>query len=179
METKMVPVSRLIQYEVINSRNEDMGQVQNIILDVAEGKIAFVVVAFGGILGISDKWFALPWEIVKWSPLNKKFVINMPREVLKNAPGLDKDKWPEEINISWLRSCYNHYGCTPYWESPVVTQEHIRKLAYSIWESEGRPEGKELDHYYRAEQMLKEQASAVQTPGELVSIKPLKKVTRK
>lgn len=45
----------------------------------------------------------------------------------------------------------------PYWEIHLVTEEHIKKLAYSIWEREGFPEGKALEHYYRAEKMLKEQ----------------------
>jgi len=54
------------------------------------GRIAFVVVSFEGFLGISDKWFALPWEMMSWSTDNKKFILDMSKETLEKAPGMDK-----------------------------------------------------------------------------------------
>jgi hypothetical protein len=42
----------------------------------------------------------------------------------------------------------------------MVTEEQIRGLAYSIWEQEGRPEGKDQEYYFRAKQMLEEQEAA-------------------
>ncbi len=39
----------------------------------------------------------------------------------------------------------------------MLTEDNIKKVAYSMWEAEGKPEGKDLEHYYRAEKMLKEQ----------------------
>jgi hypothetical protein len=81
----------------------------------------------------------------------------MPREVLESAPGLDKKAWPEEIDLSWLKSCYDHFGCTPHWDEGDASEEHVRKLAYSIWEQDGRPEGKAVENYYRAERMLREE----------------------
>lgn len=148
----IVPTNRLERYDVVNPEGKDLGQVETFMLDMTNGQMAFAVVAFGGILGITDKWFALPWEILEWSPQNKKFVISMPREVLENAPGIDKKKWPREIDLSWLTQCYNYYGCTPYWEQEP--EEQVRKLAYGIWEQEQKPEGKNLEHYYKAEKIL-------------------------
>ncbi len=47
----------------------------------------------------------------------------------------------------------------------MATEEQIRQLAYSIWKKEGCPEGKDLEHYYRAKQILEEQeALQVQPP---------------
>ncbi len=42
----------------------------------------------------------------------------------------------------------------------MATEEQIRDLAHAIWEQEGRPEGKHLEHYFRAKQILQEQESA-------------------
>ena len=39
----------------------------------------------------------------------------------------------------------------------MVTEEQIRNLAHAIWEQEGRPEGKHVEHYFRAKQILEEQ----------------------
>jgi hypothetical protein len=150
----IVSTQKLQMYDVVNPAGEDLWQVQTLMIDMANGRIAFVVVAFGGTLGLTDKWFALPWEILGWSPADKKFILNMPREVLEKAPGLNKKKWPAEVDLSWLAKCYEYYGCTPYWEENP--EESTRKLAYTIWEQEDRPEGKHLEHYYRAEQILAE-----------------------
>ena len=42
----------------------------------------------------------------------------------------------------------------------MVTEEDVKKLAYAIWEQEGRPEGKDVEHYYHARQVLENQDAA-------------------
>ncbi len=42
----------------------------------------------------------------------------------------------------------------------MATEEQIRNLAYAIWDQEGRPEGKHVEHYFRAKQILEEQKAA-------------------
>ncbi len=118
---RFVPSIRLAQYDVINKKGEDMGQVQTFVIDMREGLIAFAIVAFGGFFGITDKWFAMPWVALEWHPEKRKFILDMPEEVLKNAPGMDKDKWLEEID-KWqeekdlvsLDRYYTYYGYESY-----------------------------------------------------------------
>jgi sporulation protein YlmC with PRC-barrel domain len=45
----------LAQYDVVNKKGDDMGQVQTFVVDMHEGLIAFALVSFGGFLGITDK----------------------------------------------------------------------------------------------------------------------------
>jgi len=116
-QTRFIPTSRLKQYDVINKKGEDMGQVQTFVIDMLEGRIAFVIVSFEGFLGISDKWFAMPWEVLKWSTEDKKFILDMPKETLEKAPGMDKNKWPDEINFELIAKAYTHFGVAPYWDS--------------------------------------------------------------
>lgn len=42
----------------------------------------------------------------------------------------------------------------------MAIEEEIKELAYTIWEKEGRPVGRELEHYLRAKQILEEQKAA-------------------
>lgn len=129
---RFVPSVRLAQYAVVNKKGDDMGQVQTFVVDMREGLIAFALVAFGGILGISDKWFALPWAALKWQPETMKFVLDMPEEVLKNAPGMDKDKWLEEIDrwqeeqdLELLDRYYTSHGYEPY---RGIVQQRVTKI---------------------------------------------------
>jgi uncharacterized protein YegP (UPF0339 family)/sporulation protein YlmC with PRC-barrel domain len=129
---RFVPSIRLVQYDVVNKKGDDMGQVQTFVVDMKEGLIAFALVAFGGFLGISDKWFALPWAALKWHPETKKFILDMPEEVLKNAPGMHKDKWLEEIDkwqdekdLELLDRYYTSYGYESYMG---IIQQRIIKI---------------------------------------------------
>ena len=38
----------------------------------------------------------------------------------------------------------------------MPTENEIKQLAHAIWEQEGKPEGKELEHYFRAQKTLEE-----------------------
>jgi hypothetical protein len=49
----------------------------------------------------------------------------------------------------------------------MASEEQIKELAYAIWEQEGRPEGKDLDYYFRAKQMLEEREAASPPDNEL------------
>lgn len=151
---RFIPSNRLGRYDLVNEKGQDMGQVQTFVVDMLTGRIAFVVVAFGGMLGISDKWFAMPWEIMAWSQENKKFIIDMPKNVLETAPGMTKNKWMEDINADFLAKCYLHYGLAPYWDSSMSSEEQKKGLAYAIWIREGQPDGRDLEHYFRAERIL-------------------------
>ena len=129
---RFVPSIRLAQYDVVNKKGDDMGQVQTFVVDMREGLIAFALVSFGGFLGISDKWFALPWSALKWHPETMKFTLDMPEEILKNAPGMDKDKWLEEIDkwqeekdLELLDRYYTHHGYESYLG---IVQQKITKI---------------------------------------------------
>ena len=58
----------------------------------------------------------------------------------------------------------------------MVTVEQIKELAHTIWEQEGRPEGKHGEHYFRAKQILGEQESSrvikLAPPALLVELAP-------
>ena len=135
---RFVPSVRLEQYDVVNKKGEDMGQVQTFVIDMHEGLIAFALVAFGGFLGITDKWFALPWIALEWHPKTMRFILDMPEEVLKNAPGMDKDKWLEEIDkwqegkdLELVDRYYTYYGYDSYLGivQKMVAKRGRRKVA--------------------------------------------------
>ncbi len=118
---RFVPSVRLARYDVVNKKGENMGEVQTFVVDMHAGLIAFALVAFGGTLGISDKWFAMPWVALKWHPKTMKFILDMPEEILKNAPGMDKnkwleaiDKWQDEKDLESIDRYYTSHGYTSY-----------------------------------------------------------------
>ncbi len=100
---------------VKNPEGEDLGNLEEIMLDVEEGRVAYAVLSFGGILGLGDKLFAIPWGALKVDTEREIFVLDVDKEKLKKAPGFDKDEWPEKPNRKWMTEVYQYYGHQPYW----------------------------------------------------------------
>jgi uncharacterized protein YegP (UPF0339 family)/sporulation protein YlmC with PRC-barrel domain len=129
--TRFVPSHRLAQYDVVNNQGDDMGQVQTFVVDMRAGLIAFALVSFRGVLGFTDKWFALPWAALEWDKDNLRFILDMSEDVLKEAPGMDKDRWLEEID-KWqdeqdLDLLDRYYTSLGYESYRGIVQEAVTK----------------------------------------------------
>ena len=96
--------------KVVNERGEKLGTITHIMLDVARGTIAYAVLSFGGVLGLGDKLFAVPWGALALDVENKWFVLNIEPERLRNAPGFDKDHWPSMADPKWMSEVHAYYG---------------------------------------------------------------------
>jgi sporulation protein YlmC with PRC-barrel domain len=101
---------------VVNPQDEDLGKIEDLMIDLDSGRIAYAVLSFGGILGMGDKLFAIPWSALKVDEMNKRFILNVRKELLEKAPGFDKDNWPDMTDPDWGNQIYNYYGQKPYWD---------------------------------------------------------------
>jgi sporulation protein YlmC with PRC-barrel domain len=113
---RVMGASTLTGDEVVNRQQEKLGRVEEIMLDVPTGRIAYAVLASGGFLGIGDKLFAVPWSALTLDTANKCFVLDVAKERLEQAPGFDKDRWPSMADADWARELHTYYRVRPYWE---------------------------------------------------------------
>jgi len=116
MQTLVLSATTLIGDKVRNSAGEELGSLKEIMLDVSSGHIAYAVVSFGGFLGMGNKLFAIPWRMLTVDTENKELVLNVDKSVLENAPGFDKDDWPNFSDRTWATGIYSYYNYDPYWE---------------------------------------------------------------
>lgn len=100
----------LIGNEVCNNAEENLGKIKEIMLDTADGDVRYAVLSFGGLLGIGEKLFAIPWKALTLDTTNKRFILNADKERLKNAPGFDKDDWPDMADKAWESNIHSYYG---------------------------------------------------------------------
>lgn len=92
---KFLTATSLINDKVHNDQEEHMGTIEDILFDITTGKIEYVVIKFGGFLTINEKYFAIPFGLLKVDPAKKAFILNQSREKLEKAPGFDMSHWPE------------------------------------------------------------------------------------
>ena len=99
--------------DVYNQQDEDLGEVKEIMLDMRSGKVAYAVLSFGGILGLGGKLFAVPWAALILDTVNKRFVLKVEKETLQDAPGFDKNNWPDMADGAWTKKIHSYYGIEP------------------------------------------------------------------
>lgn len=117
--TEIAPIKKsVIGSNVVNAQNEDLGKIEDVVADATSGRIAYAVLSFGGFLGMGDKYFAIPWEALRFNLNDKSVMLNVDKRVLENAPGFDKDKWPNMADRQWGAQIFSHYGYKPYWDEP-------------------------------------------------------------
>jgi len=103
----------LIGDSVVNGADENLGDIKEIMVDMHTGQVAYAVLAFGGFLGIGEKLFAVPWQALHLDTVNKRFVLNVDKERLKNAPGFNPNAWPDMSDVTWANQIHTFYGTDP------------------------------------------------------------------
>lgn len=114
---RLMGADTLIGDDVYNHQDEDLGDIKEIMLDVNSGRIAYAVLAFGGVFGIGEKLFAVPWSALKLDTENKRFLLDQAKERLESAPGFNKDNWPDMADPTWQNTINSYYGTKPYTDS--------------------------------------------------------------
>jgi len=110
---QLMGADTLIGNDVYNKDGEDLGDIKELMIDMSSGKIGYAVLSFGGVLGMGDKLFAVPWRALTLDTVNKRFTLDAPKATLKDAPGFDKDNWPPMADEAWATGVHTFYG-TPY-----------------------------------------------------------------
>jgi sporulation protein YlmC with PRC-barrel domain len=113
----VISASKIIGEAVVNRQNEDLGKIHELVIDAKDGRLVYAVLSFGGFMGMGNKLFAMPWSAFEFVKYENKFILNVEKEKLKDAPGFDQDaKWPDFADRTWGDSIYKYYGYAPYWK---------------------------------------------------------------
>ena len=73
---RLMGANTLIGNDVYNLQEEDLGDIEEIMLDMQSGEVSYAVLSFGGFLGLGDKLFAVPWKSLKLDTENKRFTLD-------------------------------------------------------------------------------------------------------
>ena len=102
--------SDLIGMKVEGADGKTLGDIKDLVIDLMEGDIDYAVLDYGGFLGVSDKYFAVPWDALRFSGDRKKLLLDVTKKDLKQAPGFDKKHWPDLSSRDQTIVIYEFYG---------------------------------------------------------------------
>ena len=107
---RLLSASTMIGDAIVDSKGDPLGTLEEVMLRVSDGSIGYAVLAFeDGFLSNpfqANKLFAVPWSMMTLDTSRHCFILNVERERLEEAPGFDKDDWPDHAH--------------PYWDSEVA-----------------------------------------------------------
>ena len=100
---------------VTNLSGEDIGRVEELMIDVITGRVAYAVLSFGAVMGFGGKLFAMPWSAVTVDEDKQRFLVDVSKAALEKMPGFDKEHWPDLSDLDYANGVYRQWGVTPYW----------------------------------------------------------------
>jgi sporulation protein YlmC with PRC-barrel domain len=114
MQPRSLSASTLTGDKVTNLDGDKLGHLEEIVIDLHSGRVDYAVLSSGGFLGLGDKLFAIPWDLITVDSEREEIVLDISKETLENAPGFDKDNWPDVHDRDWVDDVYRYYGSEPY-----------------------------------------------------------------
>ncbi|STX27891.1 PRC-barrel domain-containing protein [Legionella beliardensis] len=104
----VVRTEDVIGKEVKSPTLDDLGTIEEIVLDKFTGQTRYVVLSFGGFMGMGDDYFAFPWKSISYNKEEECFILNIDKEKLQRAHGFNKDHWPDMSQ--WPNTVDNLYA---------------------------------------------------------------------
>ncbi|SMP59242.1 Sporulation protein YlmC, PRC-barrel domain family [Neorhodopirellula lusitana] len=110
-----IRVSQLIGMDIQNPQGEGVGEINDIVLDTRTGKVRYAAVTYGGLLGVGDKLFAVPFDAfrVQTDPDDRDefvMVLDVTQQRLEGAKGFDQENWPNFADRNFAKELDDRYG---------------------------------------------------------------------
>jgi len=120
--------SKIIGMSVHNAAGEKIGKIDDLVIRTGDGQISYAAVGFGGFLGFGEKLFAVPFNQLKFQSNSNDsyFDLHVAKEKLQNAPGFDKNNWPDMADPNWSRDIDNYYTTTDTTAKPNATTDPLQ-----------------------------------------------------
>ena len=113
--TDAIPASRVIGTAVYNSAGDNIGTIEDVMLDKTSNGIMFAIVGFGGFLGIGEKYHALPWSVLDYQEDRGGYVVPFTKEQLEAAPVNSINDLTGSDGKAARDASYDYYKVEPYW----------------------------------------------------------------
>jgi hypothetical protein len=100
---------------VYRSNEDRIGTIKRVMIDKLTGKVGYAIMSFGGILGIGDAYYPIPWSLLTYNEGLGGYEVNITEDQLKGAPTLRSgDEW-SYADRAREAELLDYYGSRPYW----------------------------------------------------------------
>ena len=137
--TGLARTSEIVGLSVKDVAGKDAGKIEDLMTD-ARGHVAYAIVSFGGLLGVGDKLYAVPWDAMVIDREHKTAFLDVSKETLERAPSFTKDKWPEPSDREWgskTKTAWHDATITASVKSKLAREKAATLLKVNVDTNEG------------------------------------------
>jgi sporulation protein YlmC with PRC-barrel domain len=116
--TTAILASKVRGTAVYNDAGDKIGTVEDIVLDKQSNQILFAALGFGGVLGMGEKYYPVPWSMLDYSEDKGGYVVPLNKESIKKAPAYElKDLTKHDGSLGSIREqTYSYYNVDRDWQ---------------------------------------------------------------
>jgi len=87
-----------------------IGSVQRVMIDKVSGHAQYVVVSFGGFLGMGEDYYPMPWQKLKYDTRLGGYRVDLTEAQIKGAPKFNRSTDWDWSNQARERSINDYYN---------------------------------------------------------------------
>ncbi len=95
---------------VYNREGEQLGTIDRLMIDKQTGRVHYAIMSFGGFLGMGNSFHPLPWQSLIYERDAGRYVVDLDRERLENAPSYEDTAEPSWNDPEYGRRVSSYYG---------------------------------------------------------------------
>jgi sporulation protein YlmC with PRC-barrel domain len=105
--------SGIIGMEVRNRGDEHLGNIKDVVFDLQNERVAYLVMTAApkSLLSLKEKLLAVPLNAFTASSDEKHLILNADKSKVEAAIGIDRNNWPSPS--------YPSFGAEPFWRKDV------------------------------------------------------------
>ena len=93
---------------------DGLGTLDDILLDLKNGRVAYAIVSSGGFMGKGERFYPVPWDAMSRDTDRHCFVLKTEKRSFLNAPSFDKRQWQSALDSALRHGLNQIYGTRPY-----------------------------------------------------------------
>jgi sporulation protein YlmC with PRC-barrel domain len=113
--TTAIRSKKVIGTNVKDLSGVKLGEVEDIVLDKLSGNVMFAVVGFGGVLGMGEKFYPVPWSTLSYDEDEDSYVVSITKEDLKSAPADSISELTRGDGTAYRDRAYDYYKAPRTW----------------------------------------------------------------
>ncbi|MCX6619469.1 MAG: PRC-barrel domain-containing protein, partial [Acidobacteria bacterium] len=112
-QPELSAAQQLIGMQIQNNQGQTLGSLEDIVLEPGLNYVAYGVLSRGGVLGMGQNYFAIPWDVLQLSSDRHNLILNIPEQAFEQAQGFNKDRWPDRADQRWRMQAMGQQPMTP------------------------------------------------------------------
>ena len=105
-----------VEGTIVRRANGDkVGLILRLMIDKLSGNVAYVVLSFGGFIGLGEKHLPIPWARLQYDTKLSAYRLDLTDEELARAPAYEADKEFDWGDRTRELEIHRFYDVRPYW----------------------------------------------------------------